>query len=50
MKYVVKICHGFKVIFQTENGILNTKMIPTGRNLHVYCNYIVGYQKAPFWG
>ena len=37
MEYVVSICHGLKVIFQTKSNVLNIKMISTGRNPQNYC-------------
>ena len=36
MEYVVKICCVLKVIFQTENNILNIEMISPGRNIQIY--------------
>ena len=36
MEYVVSICHGLKVIFQTKSNVLNIKMISTGRNPQNY--------------
>ena len=39
MEYVIKICSGLNIIFQTtEKDILNTEMIPASRNLQIYGN------------
>ena len=48
MEYVIKICYGLKIIFQTEKDILNTEMIPASRNLQIYGSKNVWY-KAPWF-